>query len=70
MPNQNRALGVRVGQVEYPHRLEHHDGAGAVVGSAGRGIPGIHMGREHHVLVRLLGTTQLGDDVVNRSFAK
>ncbi len=44
--------------------FHHDDGAGAVVGGAGAGVPGIEVGAEHDDFIFLVGAGDFGDGVV------
>src|SRR6185312_9303403 len=68
--DENGALGVRIYLLENPHRFQHGDGARSIIGRAGGAIPRIEVRREHHVLVGLLRSLDLGDRVEYRTLTK
>src|SRR5690606_18078879 len=66
-PQRDADGAARLGadRLEDAHGLHHHRDAGAVVGGAGGGVPGIHVRADHHHLVGERATTgDLGDGVV------
>ena len=62
--HQDGPLRVRVDLLQDPGGLHHDHGAGVVVGGSGTAVPGVEVGREDDVLVGLLRSPDLPDDVV------
>ena len=62
----NRAARLRADRLENAHRLEDRRRTVGVVGRAGRRVPRVEVGADHHDLVaqRRVGAGQLGDHVV------
>src|SRR6185312_2041313 len=60
----DRTPGVQIESLEDAHRFHHHDGAGRVISRAISIMPGIEMGANHHVLVRLVCPTNVAERVV------
>ena len=57
------AVELQVERLQDAHHLDHDGAAGAVVGGAGAGVPGIEVRADHHDLVLLVAAGNLADDV-------
>ena len=56
--------GLDVESFQDAHGFHHDDGAGAVVGGAGAGVPGVEVRAEHDDFIFLVGAGNFGDGVV------
>ena len=61
----NRAPGVRIDRLKNAHRFEHDRDTTRVVRCPGATVPGIHVGSDHHHLIREIGPGDLRYDVVS-----
>jgi hypothetical protein len=70
MTHEDRAFGIFIYKFQYPHRLEHNECAGSIVGCSRRAIPGVQMCREYDKAVRSLDPAQFGDYVSGWHFTQ
>ncbi len=61
----NSALGLEIQLSESARGLEHGDGAGAVIGSAGAEIPGVQVSAKDHDFIGLLASAELCHGVID-----
>ena len=62
--NADGAARMDVEGFQNANRFHHHDGARAVVGGSGAGVPGIEMRAQHDHFIFLVGAGNFGDGVV------